>query len=132
MIMSFFRRATHLAAGFGIAVVLAGAPAGAIAQATSSIDRSEAADTFSSQEMIKAGHHFFGVTTRGVAEAIESVFDSQGKPSAYIVGEEARARSSPACAMAKGRSITRTARSAISTGRVPRSASTSAARVPGP
>ncbi|QIG46695.1 DUF1134 domain-containing protein [Nordella sp. HKS 07] len=44
--------------------------------------------TYSSGEIVDAGQKFFGKTTRGVAEAVEYVFSSQGEPSAYIVGEE--------------------------------------------
>ncbi len=46
-------------------------------------------DTFSMQEIIDAGHKFFGTTTRGLARAVESVFARQGRPSGYILGEEA-------------------------------------------
>jgi len=45
-------------------------------------------ETYSSEEIIEKGHHFFGKTTRGVAEAVEYVFSSRGEPTAYIVGEE--------------------------------------------
>lgn len=58
------------------------------AQTTNSISRPQTNDTYSSEEMMTAGHHFFGKTTRGLAEAIEYVFRNQGEPSAYIVGEE--------------------------------------------
>ncbi|MFZ5673282.1 MAG: DUF1134 domain-containing protein [Pseudomonadota bacterium] len=44
--------------------------------------------TYSSGEIVDAGQKFFGKTTRGVAEAVEYVFSSQGEPTAYIVGEE--------------------------------------------
>src|SRR5689334_18239447 len=44
--------------------------------------------TYTSEEIIMAGQKFFGKTTRGVAEAVEYVFSSQGEPTAYIVGEE--------------------------------------------
>jgi hypothetical protein len=60
----------------------------AMAQTTNSITRAHQADTYSSEEMLATGHQFFGKTTRGLAEAIEYVFQNQGEPSAYIVGEE--------------------------------------------
>ena len=44
-------------------------------------------ETYSSDEIIMAGQKFFGRTTRGLAEAVEYVFSSQGEPTAYIVGE---------------------------------------------
>ena len=45
-------------------------------------------ETYSSEEIVLAGQKFFGKTTRGLAEAVEYVFSSQGEPTAYIVGEE--------------------------------------------
>ncbi|QPC45369.1 DUF1134 domain-containing protein [Kaustia mangrovi] len=44
--------------------------------------------TYSMQEIVDAGHGFFGKTTEGLAKAIESVFDKAGRPTAYIIGEE--------------------------------------------
>ncbi len=43
---------------------------------------------YTSEEILSTGHRFFGKTTRGLAEAVEYVFQSQGEPTAYIVGEE--------------------------------------------
>jgi hypothetical protein len=63
----------------------------AMAQQTGSISksqRSSEASTYTTEEIIDAGHRFFGKTTRGLAEAIEYVFQNQGEPTAYIVGEE--------------------------------------------
>ncbi len=45
--------------------------------------------SFSKQEMISAGHKFFGKTSGGFALAIESLFSKLGRPTAYIIGEEA-------------------------------------------
>ncbi len=44
---------------------------------------------YSSQEIVDAGHNFFGKTTAGLAEAVEYVFSHHGEPDAYIIGEEA-------------------------------------------
>ncbi|MGH6855893.1 MAG: DUF1134 domain-containing protein, partial [Aestuariivirga sp.] len=44
--------------------------------------------TYTTEEILATGHQFFGKTTRGFAEAVEYVFQSQGEPTAYIVGEE--------------------------------------------
>ena len=41
------------------------------------------------EEIVSVGHGFFGKTTRGLANAVEYVFQNQGEPTAYIVGEEA-------------------------------------------
>jgi hypothetical protein len=66
------------------------APLAVSAQNTASISKDErrANATFSSGEIMATGHQFFGKTSRGISSAIEYVFQSQGEPSAYIVGEE--------------------------------------------
>ncbi|CAN5135132.1 DUF1134 domain-containing protein [soil metagenome] len=46
------------------------------------------AETYSSEEIVSAGHSFFGGAARGLGEAVEYVFKSQGEPTGYIVGEE--------------------------------------------
>ncbi|MGE0214029.1 MAG: DUF1134 domain-containing protein [Parvibaculaceae bacterium] len=46
-------------------------------------------NTFSVEEIVDAGHSFFGTTTKGLALAVESVFAKAGRPSGYIIGEEA-------------------------------------------
>jgi hypothetical protein len=43
---------------------------------------------FSANEVMSAGHQFFGETTAGVAEVIEYTFSKLGEPNGYIVGEE--------------------------------------------
>jgi hypothetical protein len=78
---------TLLASGLA-AVLLSGAAA---AQTTGSISKpakTGSTETYSAQEIIDTGHRFFGRTTRGLAEAVEYVFQSKGEPTAYIVGEE--------------------------------------------
>jgi hypothetical protein len=80
------RRAALAAIGFAALSVSATAFA---AQSTSSNSRpSDPDDTYSSEEILAAGHKFFGKATRGLGEAVEYVFQSQGRPTAYIVGEE--------------------------------------------
>lgn len=70
---------------------LAGASMTAAAQTTGSVSRAEqtSAQTYSTEEIVNVGHGFFGKTTRGLANAVEYVFQKQGEPTAYIVGEEA-------------------------------------------
>ena len=70
--------------------LLAGAPLPAAAQTTSSVSKAErtASDTYTTEEIVSVGHGFFGKTTRGLATAVEYVFQRQGEPTAYIVGEE--------------------------------------------
>lgn len=64
----------------------------ALAQTTSSISktsRTHTQETYTTEEIMATGHQFFGKTSRGLAKAVEYVFQSQGEPTAYIVGEEA-------------------------------------------
>jgi hypothetical protein len=44
--------------------------------------------TYSDQELVAAGHAFFGQTTGGVALMIENILSRFGRPDAYILGEE--------------------------------------------
>lgn len=46
------------------------------------------AQSFSELEIVKAGHGFFGNTTKGVAQAVEYIFKKAGRPQGYIIGEE--------------------------------------------
>jgi hypothetical protein len=69
-----------------IALCLASASSTAMAQTTGSIAKPKS--TFTTEEIIAKGHQFFGKASRGISEAVEYVFQSQGEPTAYIVGEE--------------------------------------------
>ena len=62
---------------------------GAFAQSNRAPSQVAGKPTYSLQEIIDAGHTFFGTATGGLAEAVESVFARHGRPNAYIVGEEA-------------------------------------------
>ena len=44
--------------------------------------------TFSENEILAKATGFFGETTEGLAKAIQKVFADQGRPNAYIAGEE--------------------------------------------
>jgi hypothetical protein len=75
----------------GAALLLAGIAAPAVAgtkQVAIPAAADPQSDTFSSEEILGRGHEFFGKTTRGLAKAVEYAFEKQGRPSAYIVGEE--------------------------------------------
>jgi hypothetical protein len=80
MKMKICAGALLLALGFAPMIITANAQTVARSQSTES--------TYSSEEIIADGHQFFGNTTRGLAEAVEYVFSREGRPSAYIVGEE--------------------------------------------
>jgi hypothetical protein len=63
----------------------------AAAQNTGSVSKASqtgSADTYTTEEVLTVGHQFFGKTTRGLAKAVEYIFQRQGEPTAYIVGEE--------------------------------------------
>lgn len=45
--------------------------------------------TFQMQEIVDAGHQFFGQTSIGLASVVEYIFAERGRPVGYIVGEEA-------------------------------------------
>jgi hypothetical protein len=47
------------------------------------------ANQYSSNEIIDAGHHFFGSVSRGLAEVVEKAVSKWGLPNGYILGEEA-------------------------------------------
>ena len=46
-------------------------------------------DTYDQESVLKAATDFFGETTEGLAKVIEKAFKDQGRPNAYIRGQEA-------------------------------------------
>jgi hypothetical protein len=46
-------------------------------------------DTYSMEEITDKARGFFGETTKGLAKAVEKVFEDNGRPNGYITGEEA-------------------------------------------
>ena len=48
-------------------------------------------ENFSSDEIIQAGHEFFGEASQNIALAIEQAFERYGQPNGYVLGEEASA-----------------------------------------
>lgn len=69
-----------------LVLCLAGASYNALAQTTGSVSKPK--PTFTNEEILTKGHQFFGKASRGIGEAVEYIFQSQGEPTAYIVGEE--------------------------------------------
>ncbi len=49
----------------------------------------EPAPTFKQNEVMNKAEDFFGETSKGLAKAIQKVFEDHGEPNAYITGEEA-------------------------------------------
>ena len=45
-------------------------------------------DTFSPDEIIRAGHQFFGTVSRGLAQVVEKAFSQWGEPNGYVLGQE--------------------------------------------
>ncbi len=48
-----------------------------------------ASNQFSANELIAAGHHFFGGVSRGLAMIVEKAVSQWGLPNGYVLGEEA-------------------------------------------
>jgi len=44
---------------------------------------------YEQNEIVAAGHGFFGAISQGLGEAVEYAFKSQGRPNGYILGEDA-------------------------------------------
>lgn len=44
--------------------------------------------TYSSQELVRTGHKFFGTVSGGLATVIEEAISRYGQPNGYILGEE--------------------------------------------
>jgi hypothetical protein len=49
----------------------------------------QTANQYSSNEIIDAGHHFFGSVSHGLAMVVEKAVSQWGLPNGYILGEEA-------------------------------------------
>lgn len=63
-------------------LLIAGTPSDANAQSANSSE-------YNTQEIIDAGHGFFGSTSGGLAKLVEKAFQSYGLPNGYILGQEA-------------------------------------------
>ena len=79
-----------------LALAAAGPVSAAAAESTAAKDSAAAKeapaaaedDTFDKDEMLEKAQEFFGSTTKGLAEAIQKVFEDQGRPNGYVTGEE--------------------------------------------
>jgi hypothetical protein len=45
--------------------------------------------SYSTREILQAGHGFFGTVSKGLASVVEYAFKQQGRPNGYILGQEA-------------------------------------------
>jgi hypothetical protein len=66
------------------ALMLGVATTGAFAQSTPQ----PAGNQYSSNEILNAGHQFFGTVSRGLAGVIEKATSQWGQPNGYILGQE--------------------------------------------
>jgi hypothetical protein len=82
------RRFRILAAAFAASAVLALSAAPTAADDEVPPSRDANADTFSPDEIVKAGSDFFGVTTEVMAKAVQRVTQDLGLPDGYIKGDE--------------------------------------------
>lgn len=57
--------------------------------ATADKARAQASQYYTMQEVVDAGHQFFGATSGALATAVEKTFANYGMPNGYILGEEA-------------------------------------------
>src|SRR6516225_7082886 len=77
---------------------------------------------YSSNEVIDAGHRFFGTVSRGLAEIVEKAASQWGLPNGYVLGQEASGAWFAGLRLRGGGSCTpRMPGTVRSTGRGPRS-----------
>lgn len=72
----------------GLAAGVSGAASTALAQTT---DPADGPRTYTAEEIINATSDFLGVTAEAAGAAIERIFKQNGRPTAYIAGEEGSA-----------------------------------------
>jgi hypothetical protein len=48
----------------------------------------QAPEHYSSNEILDAGHRFFGGISRGLAQVVERAFSTWGQPNGYVLGQE--------------------------------------------
>ena len=66
-------------------------------------------ETFSGDELIASGHHFFGTASKGLALTVEEAVRRWGEPNGYIIGQEASAAIFGGLRYGEGMLYTRTA-----------------------
>jgi len=76
---------------------------------TSSTVQAQQPTPYSSNELINAGHQFFGTVSRDLALVIEQAFNKWGQPNGYILGQEASGAISVGLRYGEGMLYTRNA-----------------------
>jgi hypothetical protein len=81
----------RLAAAGALFIGLLAAPCAAQQQPVSAEPSAQppSANQYSPNEVIDAGHHFFGGVSRGLAEIVQKAASQWGLPNGYVLGEEA-------------------------------------------
>jgi hypothetical protein len=72
-----------------VALALLASPLAAQETQSNGTDTQAEENTYTQDEILEKARGFFGETTEGLAEGIAKVFEDQGRPNAYIIGEEA-------------------------------------------
>lgn len=74
-----------------VQAILISLPVLAITVSTSNAQSAGADNHFTMQEVVDAGHSFFGTVAGGLASVVEKAVSSYGLPNGYILGEEGSA-----------------------------------------
>src|SRR5205085_4343440 len=72
-----------------LGLVLAGLAIGGVAAQSAPSGQNPEGGQYSSNEIIDAGHRFFGSISRGLAQIVEKAGSQWGLPNGYILGQEA-------------------------------------------
>lgn len=75
----------------GLAASVGGTALGVPALAQEARDQADGPRTYSAEEIVNATSDFLGVTAEAAGAAIERIFRENGRPTAYIAGEEGSA-----------------------------------------
>ena len=46
-------------------------------------------NTFTTEELVREGHKFYGTVSRGLAQVVETAVSRWGEPNGYVIGQEA-------------------------------------------
>jgi hypothetical protein len=86
-----FAVAAMIAAGFVAvqAVAQPASPPAPVGPVAAPPAQPPSSNQYSSNEIVDAGHHFFGGVSRGLATIVEKAGSQWGLPNGYILGEEA-------------------------------------------
>nr|WP_310622184.1 DUF1134 domain-containing protein [Pseudovibrio sp. M1P-2-3] len=82
-----------------------------VATTVSTASAQQATDqrTYSENDIVEAGHHFFGSISSGLAKVVEKAVQKYGEPNGYILGEEGSAAFFAGASYGEGQLFTRNA-----------------------